>query len=424
MTRKLLSLACALLLAASSVLAQTARDGTDALARGDVQTAVSVLQPLVESWPSPNPLLDFIMAALYENGNGVPVDRLRACALYLRASSSDNSRLFSESGFILSGSLREMLGDDEFRRCVLLVSTGLGHQFQPVTFTLEPGHWITLELDTAAITYQWKETKHELDLAITGIIFLPPKHTELPASGAPPGRRHFIEVFSWIPDQQAQTWTLLWRVFEVVRDRLDRVTQADLGSISAERPPTGPTFDPSRMARLRVNDEARAMWEVLEGPERGSDIIETAAEKEEALERARARKAEDRVDWDVVRDVKRPPSLVYPAQGGCAHIALYGWSDDRTEAIYVRADKEILGLSETPKTFDLSSKASALELVVHVYQRAIRNAPYCTDLIMPVGPVETWRVVSGRATITLATGARVRLPGPVTLSAMVGMVWG
>ena len=282
MTRGLVNLTAVAYLAASSpVLAQTARDGTDALARGDVQTAVSVLDPLVESWPSPNPLLDFIMAALYENGNGVPVDRLRACALYLRASSSDNSRVFSESAFILGRSLGETLTEDEFRRCVLMVSTGLGHQFQPVTFTLEQGHWITLEFGTAAITYQWKETKHELDLAITGVIFLPPKHTELPASGAPPGRRHFIEFFSWIPGQQARTWTLLWRVFEVVRDRLDQVTQADLGSISAERPPTGPTFDPSRMARLRVNDEGRAMWEVIEGPDRGSDIIETAAGKEQ-----------------------------------------------------------------------------------------------------------------------------------------------
>ena len=81
---------------------------------------------------------------------------------------------------------------------------------------------------------------------------------------------------------------------------------------------------------------------------------------------------------------------------------------------------------------------------------AIRNLPYCTDLILPVGPVETWRVVSGRATITLspprsrareaafyqatvhivdakfisAIGARIRLPSPVTLIAMVGMVMG
>jgi hypothetical protein len=68
----------------------------------------------------------------------------------------------------------------------------------------------------------------------------------------------------------------------------------------------------------------------------------------------------------------------------------------------------------------------------------------------PVGQVETWKVASGKATITLspprsdapeaasyqatiqlldaefisATGARVRVPAPVTLVATVGMIIG
>ena len=125
---------------------------------------------------------------------------------------------------------------------------------------------------------------------------------------------------------------------------------------------------------------------------------------------------------------------------------MYGWSGDRTEAIAVRADRDTLGLSTTPKTFDLSTQHSGLELFVHLYAQAIRSSQFCTDVSISTGPEETWRVVSGTLTITLsppgirarapylyratihlvgaelinATGARVRLPQPVTLTAVVG----
>ncbi|MCM3881713.1 MAG: hypothetical protein ND807_16515, partial [Vicinamibacterales bacterium] len=77
--RRDLVLATSLVVAiASPARAQTPRDGIDALARGDYQATASVLNPLVESWPPAGPLPDFVMGALYENGIGVPADRLRA----------------------------------------------------------------------------------------------------------------------------------------------------------------------------------------------------------------------------------------------------------------------------------------------------------------------------------------------------------
>ena len=157
------------------------------------------------------------------------------------------------------------------------------------------------------------------------------------------------------------------------------------------------------------------------------------------------------MNWDRTRDVRRAPSLMYSDSDGCGHAFLYGWSDDRTEAMVVRADKDDLGLSTTPKAFDLSAPPRGLELFVHIYERPVRSFPYCTDVgIVPPLTVETWRVVGGTMTVTLsapgmyarspdlyratirlvgaqfvsATGARVSLPRPVTLTAVVGWVSG
>lgn len=100
--------------------------------------------------------------------------------------------------------------------------------------------------------------------------------------------------------------------------------------------------------------------------------------------------------------------------------------------------------------FDLASPPTGLEVLVHVYQRPIRSWPFCTDILMPTGPEETWRPVRGMVTIELtpplvrahmpwayratirivgmevisATGIRVRQPQPLTLTAIVGWISG
>jgi len=178
-----------------------------------------------------------------------------------------------------------------------------------------------------------------------------------------------------------------------------------------------------------------------------SELSETETERQEASEQARARKAaEARVNWDVVRDVRRLPALAFSNSDGCGNVHVYGWSDDRTEAITVHVDRDALGLSTTPTTFNLSSQRRGLDLFVQVYERAVRSWSFCTDVAVPTGPAETWRAVSGTLTVTLSppgirartpflyratiqligvefvnsTGARVMLPQPVTLTAVVG----
>jgi hypothetical protein len=74
-------------------------------------------------------------------------------------------------------------------------------------------------------------------------------------------------------------------------------------------------------------------------------VIETDADREAQKEesgRRRARDAADaRVDWKRVVDVHRPAALAYVDADICDGRVVYGRSDDRTEAITVRADKDL-----------------------------------------------------------------------------------
>jgi hypothetical protein len=130
---------------------------------------------------------------------------------------------------------------------------------------------------------------------------------------------------------------------------------------------------------------------------------------------------------------------------------VYGWSDDRTEMITVRADKQLLNLSTTPASFDLARQTATIEAVIHVYALPRGNQQFCSDVGSPIaagpgGLDEAWRAVAGTITIELSppgvrarsphlyratvrltngefvngSGARVRQSQPITLSAVVG----
>ena len=128
-----------------SVSAQTATaDGVVALARGDYQRAVEILKPIAEDWQTDDTAAQFFMAGLYEAGRGVPLDPLRACALYMRASSNDDSP-FGRKAFALIRA--KIASDGEFNEeCQLLATVGFDHGFEPVTFhsgpdTSSSGRW-------------------------------------------------------------------------------------------------------------------------------------------------------------------------------------------------------------------------------------------------------------------------------------------
>ena len=449
----LLRIAGVLIVAASVVEAQTTTaDGVNAFLRGDYPRAVQILKPIAESpWQPGDRVAEFFMATLYENGLGIAGDPVRACALYTR-SLFDPANPFGEQAMELLKSLQRSLGPESNQRCLRIASIGFDHGFQPATFALELGQSIVIELDSATVSYEGNSKRTDLGFMRSGVRFLSIEHTELRTGDAQSSRRHFIELFTWTPaNPVTRTWVLMWQVFEVIRADLISVTAAPLTTISAESPPTDPyTLDLHALARLRVNDIGEVEWAVLSGAHQGRGVIESDADRQAKLAEARARQEADaRVDWTRVSDMHRAPTLNFIGAAGCGDVFVYGWSDDRAEAISIWAKKEALDLSTGARTFNLASHHADLEVVVHVYARAIRSWPFCTDAPM-FSPEEKWRVVRGTMTIELsppgsnqrapyeyratirivgaefvsATGVRVRQIQPITLSAAVGSMFG
>jgi hypothetical protein len=447
------SLTAGVLLTAASVAhAQTrTADGVDALLRGEYQRAAEILRPIAERSPQPDHVAEFFMGTLYENGLGVPADAIRACAMYVRAF-SDSTSPFGAQADALVRLFRGSLPTAAFEDCTLLASIGFDHGFQPVTFTLEQGHWIAWDLRGATITYDGRDKRIKTPLATNGAVFLPLLHTELSVGPLRSTRRHFIEVFTWKPDSQRQSWLLSWMLFEVVRDNLVNVTAEELVKASGQEPPIDPAFDVRRIVQLRVTEGGDPEWVVLNEANPRRAIIESEADRQAERERERARsEAEAKVDWTRVLDIRRTPGLTFADANGCGHVFLYGWSEDRTEAIAVRADKDVLQLSPTPQTFDIASLQTGLEVMIHVYERPARSMPFCSDLrLLPPEPEETWRGTGGTVTIHLSpsgvrseaafmyratiridgaefvntSGVRVRQARPITLTAIVGWVSG
>src|SRR5207244_5203277 len=79
---------------------------------------------------------------------------------------------------------------------------------------------VTWDLDGATIAYRGVEKRLNQSLASGPIRFVSIRHTELATGEAFSVRRHFVEIFKWIPLREARTWTLSWTLVEVVRDTL------------------------------------------------------------------------------------------------------------------------------------------------------------------------------------------------------------
>ena len=165
MRARLLFAAAATVVLSAQMRAQIGTaDGVDALLRRDYARAAAILKPLAESVWERDHRAEFFMAVLYDGGLGVAPDPLRACALFVRASGDHNGPLGSAATELVRARQRT-LGPEAFATCNRRASIGFDDHFEPVTFTLDQGHWITWDLDGATIAYRGVEKRLNQSLA-------------------------------------------------------------------------------------------------------------------------------------------------------------------------------------------------------------------------------------------------------------------
>jgi hypothetical protein len=429
-------------------------EGVAALARGDYQRAVALLEPVANDRSSQNLAAQFFMAGLYETGRGVPMDDLRACALYARAV-GDFEKPFGQPA---EGLLRRFLarGREFDHECQTLANVGFDSAFEGATFNLGPGHSVEWTLAAATVTYEGRVKHHDMPFfMLPGARFRPLRYTELATGPTRTLARHFTEVFAWQPEPNSESWKLRWQIFEVVADDIIRIdTPEAVITVAGAAPPSWDAFDVRQYAVLRVDDQGNAEWAVLKGDRPETQRIESEAERREVREAALMRDAAlKKVDWKRREDLNRPPSAMYADADGCGWLQVYGWSADRSEAIVVLASGPQPEVQVQPGTFDLERDRASVSVSVNVYGGPQSQFDFCSDVRMPrldgAGP-QTWQAVAGtmtialsppgvrarsphlrRATITLtnlvlrnAAGRTVRMTGPLKLSALVGSVSG
>ena len=324
MSRRLFVTTVLIAAAVGTVSAQTGTaDGVAALLRGNYQRAVEILKPIAEDWQIEDPAAQFFMAGIYDSGDGVPVDPLRACALYMRATNNYENPFGREASFLFGRSISR--GQEFNDECQTLANIGFENGFEPRTFDLGLGHFVEWQLSAATVTYDGRTKRRQMPLPVSrGERFLPLQLTQLETGPTRALTRHFIEVFVWLPSGKAGPWKLQWQVFEVVRDEIITVEVSDsLTSADGDAPPPPESFDPREYALIRVNDDGDAELAVLKGPRHMTRRIETDAERREARETAAARDAELRaVDWKARREVSRQPTMNYSGAEGCGNIEM------------------------------------------------------------------------------------------------------
>jgi hypothetical protein len=258
-----------LLLPSLAAAQTTTRDGVQALLRGEYQTAARILRPLIEDAPQPDPVAQFFMATLYDSGQGVARSALVACRLYLAAASAANP--FMNQSLGLARALQEQ-SPELAQFCTPMSADDYG-SFPSVSFDLAPDHRITIDRSGATITYRGTQAQTHMEIAGTGWVYLPPRHTEIIVSYPVIATRHFIQFSVWWPEAADRSvWSLGWMLNEVVGlDLLPVTGEKSLTTFIGPRPPA--SFDVESLARVRLTANGEAEWVVSSESNSRSGIV-------------------------------------------------------------------------------------------------------------------------------------------------------
>jgi TPR repeat protein len=422
-----------------------AQDGFSALARGEYDAAAAMLKPLGESDSSRDHVAQFLMGTLYHGGRGAPLDPLRACALYHRAANVDQSPFGAAAGRLMRGLWRAH--DNEwFAACQALGNLGFDHRFEPVTFDLAPDHSVAWDFTGARVTYRGETTTFPFRPGGRGAAYLPLRLTTLRTSPSL-DPRHFVEMLLW--QSIGSTWQLEWHLFEIFESQVRPVAYRDGLASRPTRPPPADPSDVRTLVNLRINDAGLVEWSVIGTPGAGGTIESEGERRHLRAEEAARSAALAKVDWSATFDAARDPVLRYESNEGCGHVSLSALTGDRAEIILLRIDKRGLGLEPGVHTIDLA-REPRVAVTVHVYDRPLRESPFCTDVGHGSIGEGIWRAVSGRITIELsergvsarnpafyrarvridgaefvsAGGRRVRQTQSIQIAAVVGMMSG
>lgn len=260
---------CVSTLLATPVLAQSStEDGIRAVLRGDYQAGVRILKPLADDFAHPDPVAQFFLAILYETGKGVGRDEGHACGLFLRSSSREHP--FAQQSATIAQYFREQYGEAASLICPENETFRGG---PPQTISLGPERQITFSDTSVVFVHGGQETRTLWKWPPEAII-LPVQYTPVEVTKPISTKRHFLQLFEWIPDESRSpsSWTLTWVLLEVLGDQwLMPVWEKDAAIVSGGARPDG--RDVAGFVRLHVNANGEAEFSIVGGPRARTEVI-------------------------------------------------------------------------------------------------------------------------------------------------------
>jgi hypothetical protein len=251
--------------------AQTSvEDGVRAFVRGDYASAARILSPLAEASTEPDATAQFFMGMLYDAGKGVPRDEMRACTLFAAAAKPSNP--FMQQASAVAAMMQQMGAGSAL--CGRPPAIGP----KPTSFLLGPDYSLDVTPYQFVVHYHGADNSTPI-ATLPGAVSLPVRYTPLDVTRPAAMRRHFVQQFMWWQEpRDASTWLLGWLLGEIVDGAYVPILgERNVASTTDARPPA--TTDLDNFARVRVNANGEAEWQILGGPNPRNGVMPAKSQK-------------------------------------------------------------------------------------------------------------------------------------------------